>query len=158
MRLLPPMAAVLRRFYVGVLIIVAFTAVAAWIGYGVCLHVPDAGLLALVLGVLETVPAIGPMFSAVIVGVAALQLHSPAVMAVMVGYAIGLRLVIDDIVAPSVLGRFVTVHPVVVMLAYALGAVLFGVTGLLLAVPAAACARIWLEAEYGDKPADVRGR
>jgi predicted PurR-regulated permease PerM len=41
------------------------------------------------------------------------------------------------------------------MLAYALGAVLFGVTGLLLAVPAAACTRIWLEAAYGDTPADA---
>ncbi len=156
-RLLPEMIAALRRFYIGVLCIVVFTAIAAWIGYGLWLHVPDGPLLALALGVLETVPAIGPMASAAIVAVVALQLHNPAIMAFMVGYAIGLRLVIDDIVAPAVLGRSVTVHPVVVMLAYALGAVLFGVTGLLLAVPAAACARIWLEAAYGDKPTEMVG-
>jgi predicted PurR-regulated permease PerM len=153
--LLPQMVAILRRFYVGVLVIVAFTAVAAWIGYGVCLHVPDAALLALTLGVLETVPAIGPTVSAAIVAIVALQLHNPGIMAFMVSYAVGLRLVIDDIVAPAILGRSVAVHPVVVMLAYALGAVLFGVTGLLLAVPAAACTRIWLEAAYGDTPADA---
>ncbi len=152
-QLLPKMLSTLRRFYVGVLVIVVFTAIAAWVGYGLLLHVPDAPLLALALGVLETVPAIGPMASAAIVGVVALQLHNPTTMALMVGYAIALRLVIDDVVAPPVLGRSVTVHPVVVMLAYALGAVLFGVTGLLLAVPAAACARIWLEAAYGDTPA-----
>ena len=153
--LLPKMLAVLRRFYLGVFTIVVFTALAAWIGYGLLLHVPDAPLLALALGVLETVPAIGPMISAAIVAVVALQLHSPSTMALMVGYAIGLRLVIDDVVAPPVLGRSVTVHPVVVMLAYALGAVLFGVTGLLLAVPAAACVRIWLEAAYGDTPTQM---
>ena len=154
-RLLPKMLSVLRRFYVGVLVIVVFTAVSAWVGYGLLLHVPDAPLLALALGVLETVPAIGPMVSAALVGLVALQLHNPATMALMIGYAIGLRLVIDDVLAPPVLGRSVTVHPVVVMLAYALGAVLFGVTGLLLAVPAAACARIWLEAAYGDTPAQM---
>jgi predicted PurR-regulated permease PerM len=154
--LLPKMLVVLRRFYLGVLVIVVFTALAAWIGYGLLLHVPDAPLLALALGVLETVPAIGPMVSAALVAMVALQLHNPATMAFMVSYAIGLRLVIDDVVAPPVLGRSVAVHPVVVMLAYALGAVLFGVTGLLLAVPAAACARIWLEAAYGDTSATAR--
>jgi predicted PurR-regulated permease PerM len=146
----PKMLVALRRFYVGVVVIVIFTALAAWIGYGLWLHVPDAGLLALALGVLETVPAIGPTVSAMVVGLIALQTHNPGVMALMVGYAIALRLVIDDLVAPPVLGRSVTVHPAVIMLAYALGAVLFGVTGLLLAVPAAACVRIWLEAAYGD--------
>lgn len=153
--LLPGMLTAVRRFYVGVLVIVVFTAVAAWVGYGLILHVPDAAAIALSLGVLETVPAIGPMVSAAIVAVVALQLHSPALLAFMVAYAIGLRLIIDDIVAPPVLGRSVALHPVVVMLAYAIGAVLFGVTGLLLAVPAAACIRIWLEAAYGDTPGSV---
>ncbi len=154
-RVLPEMLSALRRFYVGVLVIVIFTAAAAWIGYGMLFHVPDAALLALALGVLETVPAIGPMISAVIVALVALQLHNPTSMALMVGYAIALRFVIDDVLAPPVLGRSVTVHPVVVMLAYALGAVLFGVTGLLLAVPVAACIRIGLEAAYGDTPARI---
>ena len=155
-QLLPQMLTVLRRFYTGVLVIVVFTAIAAWLGYGLLLHVPDAPVLAVALGVLETVPAIGPMVSAIIVGVVALQFHNPGQMALMIGYAIGLRVVIDDVVAPPVLGRSVTVPPVVVMIAYALGAVLFGVTGLLLSVPAAACARIWLEAGYGDRAANVR--
>jgi predicted PurR-regulated permease PerM len=43
---------------------------------------------------------------------------------------------------------------VVVMLAYVLGAVLFGATGLLLAVPFAACLRIWLRSVYERSPAD----
>ena len=150
-RVLPSMLTVFRRFYVGVLVIVVFTAVMVWLGYGLVLHVPGAPLLAVVLGVMETVPAVGPLISACLVTVLALQLHSLAAMALMVGYGMTLRFVIDDVVAPPVLGRSVAVHPVVVMLSYALGGVLFGVTGLLLAVPAAACTRIWLEAAYGDK-------
>ncbi len=150
-RVLPRMLSVFRRFYVGVLVIVVFTALMVWIGYGLFLHIPGAPLLALVLGVMETVPAIGPLISATLVTVLALQMHNLATMALMVGYGISLRFVIDDVVAPPVLGRSVAVHPVVVMLSYAIGGVLFGVTGLLLAVPAAACTRIWLEDAYGDR-------
>lgn len=150
-RVLPAMLHVLRRFYGGIAVIVAFTAAAAGLGYGLVFRVHGAVLLALALGVLETIPAVGPMVSAVLVAVAALQLHGAAAMLGMVAYAVGLRLVIDDLVAPLVLGRSVAVHPVVVMLAYALGAVLFGVTGLLLAVPVAACGRIALRYAYeGD--------
>ncbi len=151
-RLLPQMLATLRRFYVGVLVIVLFTAFMVWVGYGLFLHIPGAPLLAMVLGVMETVPAVGPLISACLVIVLALQLHSLATMALMVGYGMALRFVIDDVVAPPVLGRSVAVHPVVVMFAYAIGGVLFGVTGLLLAVPAAACTRIWLRDAYGDTP------
>ena len=151
-RLGPRMLSTLRRFYVGVLVIVLFTAFAIWVGYGLFLHLPGAPLLAMVLGVMETVPAIGPLISACLVTVLALQLHSLATMALMVGYGVVLRFVIDDVVAPPVLGRSVAVHPVVVMFAYAIGGVLFGVTGLLLAVPAAACTRIWLQDAYGDTP------
>ncbi len=151
-RLAPQMLSTLRRFYVGVLVIVLFTAFMVWVGYGLFLHIPGAPLLAMVLGVMETVPAVGPLISACLVTVLALQLHSLSLMALMVGYGITLRFVIDDVVAPPVLGRSVAVHPVVVMFAYAIGGVLFGVTGLLLAVPAAACTRIWLQDAYGDTP------
>ncbi|WP_174301893.1 AI-2E family transporter, partial [Caulobacter sp. S45] len=151
-RVLPQMVSVFRRFYVGVLVIVVFTAFMVWLGYGLFLHVPGAPLLALALGVMETVPAVGPLISAILVTVLALQLHNLAAMAFMVGYGVTLRFVIDDVVAPPVLGRSVAVHPVVVMFSYAVGGVLFGVTGLLLAVPVAACTRIWLKAAYEAEP------
>ena len=68
----------LRRFYGGVLAIVSFTAVVAWIGYGLLLHVQGAIVLSVVLGLLETLPAVGPLISAVVVALVALQLGSEA--------------------------------------------------------------------------------
>lgn len=147
---LPAMTRVVRRYFIGIVVVVAFTALAAWIGYGLVLHVRHAFVLSLALGVFETVPAVGPILSAALVAAAALQLHSLAATSVMIAYALALRLTIDDVIAPIVLGRSVTAHPVVVMLAYLVGAVLFGVSGLLLAVPAAACLRIALEAAYRE--------
>jgi predicted PurR-regulated permease PerM len=150
-RVLPAMTRATQRYFIGVVVVVVFTALAAWIGYGPVLHVRNALVLSVAIGFLETVPAVGPALSAVLVGLAALQLHSLAGAAVMIAYALALRLTIDDILAPIVLGRSVLVHPVVVMLAYLVGAVLFGVTGLLLAVPAAACLRIALRSAYGEE-------
>ena len=149
LRLMPDMRRVIQSYFIGIVVIVVFTSAAAWVGYGLVLHVPSAALLSVAVGVLETVPVVGPAVAAVLVGLSALQLHSVGAAAVMVGYAVALRLGVDDLIAPIVLGRSVTVHPAVVMLAYVLGAVLYGVVGLLLAVPAAACLRIALADAYG---------
>ena len=154
-RVRPTMTAVVQRYFIGVVVIVIFTSAAAWVGYGVVLHVRSAAILSLAVGLLETVPAVGPAVAAVLVGVSALQLHSFGGVALMIGYATTLRLTVDDLIAPIVLGRSVTVHPAVVMLAYVVGAVLYGVVGLLLAVPAAACLRIALQDAY-ERSADVR--
>jgi predicted PurR-regulated permease PerM len=150
---LPEAAAIIRRYFLGVIVVVVVTAFAAWLGYGLVLHVKNAVLLCITLGALETVPVIGPIIAAVLIAIAALQLKSLAAMAAMVIYAAALRLGIDDVIAPIVLGRSVTAHPVVVMLAYVLGAVLFGVVGLLLAVPATAVARLCLERLYQGEEA-----
>ena len=158
-RLMPAMRRVIQSYFIGIVVIVVFTSVAAWLGYGLVLHVPSAALLSVAVGVLETVPVVGPTTAAVLVGLSALQLHNVGSVALMVGYALALRLGGADLIAPIVLGRSVTVHPAVVMLAYVLGAVLYGVVGLLLAVPAAACLRIALADAYepGGRAEDLEG-
>jgi predicted PurR-regulated permease PerM len=104
---------------------------------------------------LETVPAIGPIIAAALVAVSALQLHSPAALGFMVAYAVVLRFAVDDLVVPIVLGRSISAHPVVIMLAYVLGAALFGVVGLLLAAPAVAVFRIVLQRRYAADEAEA---
>jgi predicted PurR-regulated permease PerM len=135
---------VLRRYFTGVLLVVVFTSLAAFVGYGLMMHVQGALVLCIALGILETIPVVGPIVSALLVALAAFGLHSLAALVLMVGYAAILRLVIDDVVAPIVLGRTTLVHPFLVMIAYVVGASLFGVIGLLFAVPAMALTRMWL--------------
>ena len=149
--MLPRLVPMLRRYLVGVVAVVCYTAVAAWIGYGAIFHLPHAVLLSIVVGLLEMIPAIGPLASGLLVAVAALQQERFATTALLVAYAVGLRLSIDNLVGPLVLGQAVKVHPVVVIFAFVAGAILFGVIGLLLAVPVAACIRIIL-AEYYAEP------
>lgn len=148
--LLPKIIPALRRYLVGLVVVVTYTATAAWIGFGPIFHLPHAVLLAVAVGVLELVPIIGPFASGALVALTAFQQHSLATVITLIAFAIVLRLTIDNLVGPLVLGKAGRLHPVVVMFAFVSGAMLFGVIGLLLAVPAAVCIRIVLQHYYAE--------
>lgn len=147
---LPHITPLLRRYMLGVLAVVAYTALIAWIGFGPIFHLRGAILLAIVVGVLEIIPAVGPVSSMVLVGLTAVQQGSLLDAGLLMVFALLLRLSIDNIVGPLVLGRSVRVHPVVVMFSFVCGAMLFGVIGLLLAVPVASCIKIVLNHYYSE--------
>lgn len=140
----------LRRYFTGLLVIVTYTSVVAWCGFGLVFHVPRAVLLALVVGIFELVPIIGPTASAGLVALTAMQQTSTVALVGLVGFTVALRISIDQLVGPLVLGRAARLHPVVVMFAFLSGAVLFGVVGLLLAVPVAASIKIILTVYYSE--------
>jgi len=142
---------VMRRYAIGVVVIVTYTASIAWLVLGLVFHLPYAALLSILVGVLELIPIIGPAISIALIGVSALQQEGGLWLIIgFMAFAIGLRVSIDQVVAPLVLGRAVTVHPVVVMFSFLVGATLFGILGILLAVPAAATIKVVLAAVYED--------
>jgi predicted PurR-regulated permease PerM len=144
----------LKRYFLGVLAIVIYAAIAASIGLGVVLGIDHAVLLALLTGILEIVPIIGSTTAAVIAGLVSLH-TATGVMSLLAFalYAVLLRLSIDQIVAPLVLGGAAHVHPVLIIFCIFAGAVLFGISGVILAVPVALTAKAALATLYGD---DVR--
>lgn len=148
--LLPKIIPVLRRYLIGVAIVVTYTAVVAWIGFGPIFHLPHAVLLAIVVGILEFIPVIGPFLSATIVGVIAIQEQGIVEAALLFGFAIALRLSIDNLVGPIVLGEAAHIHPVIIIISFVCGAILFGVVGLLIAVPIAVCIKITLRQYYAE--------
>jgi predicted PurR-regulated permease PerM len=140
---------VLKRYFIGVAAVVCYTSAAAYVGLALFLNLPGALLLALTTGVLEPVPMIGPAVSAVLAGLVALQTATG--IGAIIGYAIYatvLRLSIDQLIGPLVLGRAAYLHPVLVMFCYLAGGYLFGVVGLVLAVPVALTTRIVLKELY----------
>lgn len=148
--LLPKIVPVLRRYLIGICIVVLYTAIVAWIGFGPVFHLPNAILLALTVGILELVPVIGPFASATIVGLVAIQQNGIWIAGLLFGFAIALRLSIDNLVGPVVLGEAARIHPVVVIMSFVCGAILFGVVGLLLAVPIAVCIKVTLQQYYAE--------
>ena len=138
----------LRRYVVGLVVVVAFTSAASWVWLGPMMGVPNAELLALTTGLLELIPVVGPIASAALVSGAALSRGGvPALLAFLVFYIV-LRLVIDQGVGPLVLGKAARLHPVVVLLAFLAGGALYGPLGVLLAVPFAAAVKMALAAHY----------
>jgi predicted PurR-regulated permease PerM len=140
----------LWRYFFGLMVVVAYTSTLAWIVFGVVFHVPDAPILAVVVGVLELIPLIGPALTLIIVGVISTQEGSLAATIGMFGFAIALRLSLDEFVGPMVLGQAARLHPATIIFAFLSGGALFGVIGLLLAVPVAASIKIILTIYYAE--------
>lgn len=68
-----------------------------------------------------------------------------------IGFALALRLSIDNLAGPFLPGRAVTLHPVAVIFCFVIGAMSFGIIGLVLAVPNAACVTLVLD-RYCPEP------
>jgi predicted PurR-regulated permease PerM len=148
--LMPKILPVLRRYLIGILLVVLYTMVAGWIGFGPIFGLPHAVFLAIVVGLLEIIPVLGPISSATIVGLIAIQQGDIWAAGMLGAFAIGLRVSIDNLVGPLLLGRAAKVHPVVVMFSFVCGGMLFGVVGILLAVPLATSINIALRHYYAE--------
>jgi predicted PurR-regulated permease PerM len=66
-------------------------------------------------------------------------------------YVTILRLSIDQIVGPIVLGRAAHVHPVLIIFCFLAGGVVLGIPGAIMAVPVALIVKITLATLYGDE-------
>lgn len=144
----------LKRYFVGMLAIVIYAMVAAYIGLGLVLGIDHALLLAVLTGILETIPIIGSTAAAVIAGLVSLHTATGVTsILAFAGYAVVLRLSIDQIIGPLVLGSAAHVHPVVIIFCFFAGAVLLGIPGVILAVPVALAIKTSLATLYGDDAA-----
>ena len=111
-------------------------------------------LLALLTGIAETLPFIGSTAVAIIAGLVALHTASGIMSIVAFAiYATVLRLSIDQLVAPLVLGRAANVHPVLIIFCFLAGAVTFGIAGVILSVPVALTVKTTLATLYADEAA-----
>jgi predicted PurR-regulated permease PerM len=142
---------VLLRYFVGVFVIVIYASAAAYFGLGIILGIKHAVLLALLTGILEIVPVIGPTAVAIIAGLVALR-TATGLMSILAYalYATLLRLSIDQIVGPIVLGRAAHVPPALIIFCFLAGGVVLGIPGVILAVPFALLIKSTLATLYRD--------
>jgi predicted PurR-regulated permease PerM len=118
--------------------------------------VDHAFAIALATGFLELIPILGPWTAGTIaVSVAALDAtppfgwsHTTLAIAVAITYFV-LRQLEDNLIIPTLIGRIVHLHPLLMIFVLLIGTSLGGALGLLLAVPFAAVMRILLGYVYG---------
>jgi predicted PurR-regulated permease PerM len=113
------------------------------VGY-VAIGLPYGLTIAIIAGILEAIPYVGPLITLVLAGLVGLSVSQPmALLALGIGLII--QFIENSIVVPRVMDRAVGVSPVVTLLALAVFSDLFGVLGALLAVPLAAVFQVLLD-------------
>src|SRR3989442_6540238 len=139
----------LGRYVRGQMFLIGVMSTVTFVGLSI-LQVPFVLLLAIMTGVLEVIPIVGPITAGAIACLVALGHPAPwglsqiwyvAIVAAM--YTV-LRHLEDYFVIPFVIGRIVKLHPAVVIFSLLTGGALFGLLGVLVAVPVAATLRLVL--------------
>jgi predicted PurR-regulated permease PerM len=139
----------LGRYVRGQMFLIGVMSTVTFIGLSI-LQVPFVLLLAIMTGVLEVIPIVGPITAGAIACLVALGHPAPwglsqiwyvAIVAAM--YTV-LRHAEDYFVIPLVIGRIVKLHPAIVIFALLTGGALYGLLGVLVAVPVAATMRLVL--------------
>lgn len=136
---------VLARYVRGLGLIVLYAGLTAWIGLGLLIKIPYAAPISFLTGVLELVPLVGPVTSFFLSSLAGFLSGGLSTMIEAIGVYGVMRLTVDNLVAPYILGRAVFLNPVVVLFSFLAGGTLFGLLGFLVAIPVAAYLRVILE-------------
>ncbi|MDQ3880141.1 MAG: AI-2E family transporter [Chloroflexota bacterium] len=97
-------------------------------------------VLALIAGVLEWFPIIGPVVAAIPALLIALTISPAAVLAILALY-IAIQQLENNLLVPKVMGDAIELHPAVMILALVVGGALFGFWGAVLAAPVVAAGR-----------------
>ena len=144
---------VLGAFIRGEIILVVIMSVTTFIGLSI-IGIPFAVILAIATGFLELIPVFGPIMAAIPpIGLALVTANNfgwpgwVAGVVVAVMYTV-LRQLEDYFVIPNVVGRVVRVHPLIALFAIFAGLQIWGITGMVIALPVAGVARVLLGYAY----------
>jgi len=105
---------------------------------------PNALVLALVAGVLEAVPMVGPLLGAIPAALVALSIAPSKLIWVIVATVI-IQQLENSLLVPRVMRRAVGINPFVSLLAFFAFSSLFGIAGALMAIPMAAILQLLLD-------------
>ncbi len=100
--------------------------------------IPFSLLIGLVAGFLNIVPSIGSILTYVVALALMLAFGTTSQLAITAGVLVVQAVIEQAVLTPTIMGNQVNLHPVVILVALFSAGALFGLVGLLLAVPAAA--------------------
>jgi predicted PurR-regulated permease PerM len=137
--------AVFAGYLRGLCIVCAGYAVVSGIVLTLIFHLPYALIISLLAGILYAVPYIGAVATVALGTLVALTADPSA------GYVLGVAAALlainqffDQVITPRIVGGLVGLHPVVSLFALTAAGNLFGLTGMILAVPVAASIQVIL--------------
>jgi predicted PurR-regulated permease PerM len=129
-------------YIVGQAILCTVIGIMALIAY-LLIGLPNALVLALIAGVLEAVPMIGPLLGAVPAALVALSIAPGKLIWVIIATVV-IQQVENSLLVPRIMKKAVGVNPFVTLLALFAFSTLFGLAGALMAIPMAAMIQLAL--------------
>ena len=139
----------LRSYIVGQLSICCITGTVVFLYYTLR-GLPYASVFAVVSGVAEFVPVLGPTIASAF-GVLLTATTSVNIALQTVLFYVVLTQVNHNIVYPTIIGRSLNLHPVAIILGIILGGELLGPAGMFLAVPIIVICKLVIEDIYRDR-------
>jgi predicted PurR-regulated permease PerM len=147
MELLRRIGQVWSGFFRGQIMLMLIIGVIVWIGL-MLLGVPGALSLAIIAGLLEVVPNLGPVVAtipavvvALLQGSDTLPVNNLVLALIVIGFYVAVQQLENSIIVPRVLGEAVELPALVVMSGVLVGGSVAGILGALLATPVIATAR-----------------
>lgn len=127
----------------GQLVLMVFVGVLALVGL-LILGIDYALTLALIFGVMEIVPIIGPIIAGIPAVILAFA-QSPALVPVVIFLYIVIQQFENSVLVPKIMQKAVGLNPAIVLVSILIGAKLMGITGIIVAVPIATAVTVILK-------------
>lgn len=133
-----------RRYIAIKTILSLITAVSVWIIFTL-FNLQLAVVFAMFAFMLNFIPSIGSIIATCLpIPIAVAQFDSPWKIAMIIIIPGAIQMTVGNIIEPKIMGQGLKLHPVVILLALSFWGLLWGITGMLLAVPITAAIRIVL--------------
>ncbi|WP_174613896.1 AI-2E family transporter [Virgibacillus ihumii] len=121
--------------------LIVSTAAFAFLYY---LDINYALLLAVFIGITNLIPYFGPIIGAVPVIAITAATASELLLVVIIGLFV-IQLIEGNLLTPYIMGKSIQIHPVAIILALFVGGEIFGIIGMILAVPALTVLKVVFE-------------
>lgn len=143
----------LGNYIRGQLLVCLGVGIMAYVGY-LIIDLPYALILALLVGIFNVIPYLGPFFGAIPALLVALSISPEKVVAVIVVNLL-VQMLEGNILSPQIVGKTLHMHPLFIIFSLLVGGEMGGIIGLILAVPFFAVAKVILEhiVDHYKKPA-----
>jgi predicted PurR-regulated permease PerM len=133
-------AVVLGAYARGTATVAAVDAIFIGAGLLIC-QVPLALPLAVFVFITAFIPVVGATLAGVVAALVALVTNGPVTAVIVIGIVILVNQLEGNLLQPLIMGRALSLHPLVILLALTAGTILGGIVGAILAVPTASV--IW---------------
>ena len=133
----------------GQLLLMLLVGISSYIGF-IILGIPFALPLALLAGIFEIVPYLGPIVASIPAIILGFSI-SPFVGGAAIGLAILIQQLENYVFVPKVMEKSTGMSPIIILLALAVGAKLAGITGMVISIPIVIIIQTLLQLRFKEK-------